>query len=210
MKFSFQGPNVDDWKFLKLTEPVEVVVNANKEPPITCFTDESTPGESLQESIHATNYLLWIILRKLNMADQTLSTYSGWRTCVKNLNSTTPLKKTVLKYLPPINAKVTEFSTIYQCLTYLQLLASEVNMPYVNVTLDVGAAMNAERVLWNYPSKFQNVIIHFADFHFMKENFGVIGKIVKDSGFEDVIFQAGVCSTRSLNGVLMGSYYNRA
>jgi hypothetical protein len=139
MKFSFQGPNVDDWKFLKLTEPVGVVVNANKEPPITCFTHEKTPGESLQESIHATNYLLWIILRKLNMADQTLSTYSGWRTCVKKLNSTTPLKKTVLKYLPPINAKVTEFSTIYQCLTYLQLLASEVNMPYVNVTLDVGA-----------------------------------------------------------------------
>jgi hypothetical protein len=44
----------------------------------------------------------------------------------------------------------------------------------------------------------------------MKENFGVIGKIVKGSGFEDVIFQAGVCSTRSLNGVLMGSHYNRA
>ena len=38
----------------------------------------------------------------------------------------------------------------------------------------------------------------------------VIGKIVKCSGFEDIIFQAGVCSTGNLNGVSMGSYYNRA
>ena len=58
------------------TDPVEVGVNANKEPPLTCFSDESIPGESLQECICATNYLLWIILKKLNMADQTLSTYS--------------------------------------------------------------------------------------------------------------------------------------
>ena len=83
-------------------------------------------------------------------------------------------------------------------------------MPYVNVTLDVGAAMNAERMRWNYPATFKNVLIHLGDFHFMKENFGVIKKIIKGSVFEDVIFQAGVCSTSSLNGVLAGSYYNRA
>ena len=82
------------------TDPVEVVVNAKKEPPITCFTDESTTEESLQEYTYETKYLLWIILRKLNMADQTLSTYSGWRACVKKHNSTFSLKKTVLKYSP--------------------------------------------------------------------------------------------------------------
>ena len=147
-------------------------------------------------------------MRKLNAADQTLSTHSGWRTCV---TSSIPLKKkNVLEYLPPINAKVTEFSTFYKYLEYLQVLASKVNMPYVNVTLDVGAAMNAKRMLWNYPLKFKNVLIHLGDFQFMKENFGVIRKIVKESGFEDIIFQAGVCSTGSLNGVLTGSYYNRA
>ena len=38
----------------------------------------------------------------------------------------------------------------------------------------------------------------------------VIGKIVKGSGFEDIIFQSGACLTGSLNGVWMGSHYNRA
>ena len=71
-----------------------------------------------------------------------------------------------------------------------------VDKNFVNVTLDIGAAINAERVLWNYPVKFKNVLIHLGDFHFMKENFGVIGNI-------------GVWSTGSLNGVLTGCHYKR-
>jgi len=46
-------------------------------------------------------------------------------------------------------------------------------MKYVNVTLDVGAAMNAFKTVWQYPIRFKNVIIHLGDCHFMKENFTV-------------------------------------
>ena len=92
----------------------------------------------------------------------------------------------------------------------MQKLAEEVNMPYVNVTLDVGAAVNACKLCWNYPERFKNVLIHLGDFHFLKENFNVIGKIVEGSGFDDTAFQAGVCSSGSLNGVLSGSHYNRS
>ena len=92
----------------------------------------------------------------------------------------------------------------------MQSLAEEANMPFVNVSLDVGAAMNAYKLTWNYPDKFRNVIIHLGDFHFIEETFGVIGKIVSNSGSEDVVFQAGICSTGSLKGILVGSHYNRA
>ena len=56
-------------------------------------------------------------------------------------------------------------------MTYLQSLAADVNMPDVNITLDVDAAINAYKLLWNYPRKFGNVIVHLGDFHFLKENF---------------------------------------
>ena len=115
-----------------------------------------------------------------------------------------------MKYLPTINAKVTDFNTIHTYLTYMQKLADEANMPYVNLTLDVGAAINAYKVIWNYPDTFRNIMIHLGDFHFIKENVGVIGKLVTGSGFEDVIFQSGVCTSGSLQGVLAGSHYNRA
>ena len=88
----------------------------------------------------------------------------------------------------------------------MQKLAEEVKMPYMNVTLDVGAAMNAYKLSWNYPERFNNVLIYLGDFQFLKENFSVIGRIIEGSGFDDTVFQAEVC----LNGVLSGSHYNRS
>ena len=38
----------------------------------------------------------------------------------------------------------------------------------------------------------------------------VIGSLVKNSGFEDIVYQSGLCTSGSLLGVLAGSHYNRA
>ena len=70
----------------------------------------------------------------------------------------TALKKTTETYLPPITSKVTDFETISNYITYLKSLASECNMPYVNITLDVGAEILGyisiqELNLTTYPSK---------------------------------------------------------
>ena len=43
----------------------------------------------------------------------------------------------------------------------------------------------------------------------MKEAFAVLRKLITGSGFEDIIYQSGICSVGSLNGVLAGSHYNR-
>ena len=118
------------------------------------------------------------------------------------------MQKTVMTYLPPINAPVTDFSTIFGYLSYMQKLCKEVNIPYVNVTLDLGAAMNAYKLLWNYLNLFTNIFIHLGDFHFMKESFSITGMLIQRSGFEDIIFQSCMSSTGLLNGVLSGSHYN--
>ena len=123
--------------------------------------------------------------------------------------STSKIKKTNLTYLPPIDAPITGFSTIYKLYEMLQSRALKARMPYVNLRFDVGAFINAFRVICNYPDTFSNVVLHLGDFHFMKEIFTIIGNLVSGSGFEDIVFQAGVCSSGSLNGVLSGSHYNR-
>ena len=119
------------------------------------------------------------------------------------------IKQTVTTYLPPLNSPVTEFATIFKYLTYMQSLAKSVNMRYVNVFLDVGAAMNAYKLVWNYPDKFSNVLVHLGDFHFMKEIFNVVGTMIDGSGFDDIIVQAKLCSSESLASVINGSHYNR-
>lgn len=65
-------------------------------------------------------------------------------------------------------------------------------------------------MVWSHSQKLCNVFIHLGDLHFTKDNFGVIGKLVTGSRFEDVVFQAGVIFPGSLNGVLAGSHYSRA
>ena len=77
------------------------------------------------------------------------------------------------KHIFPRLQLVMDFKTIHQYMSYLQELARDVNMPYVNITLDVGAAISAYKPLWNYLLSFQNVVIHLGDFHFMKENLKV-------------------------------------
>lgn len=155
-------------------------------------------------------FLMWLMLRKINSSDQFVPSFSGFGVQERsNIENISELQKTTLTYLLPINSSITSFDTIYKLFQYLQSHAKKSESPYVNLTLDAGAFVNAYRVLCNYPEMFSNVVLHLGDFHYMKELFGVVGKLVRGSGFEDIIFQAGICSTGSLNGVLSGSQYNR-
>ena len=153
---------------------------------------------------------LWSILRDVNSNDQVVPAFSGFGVQDRMKEKTAvEYMKTKLTYLPPIDASITDFSTIYKLFEILLLRAEKNNMPYVNLTLDAGAYVNAYRVLTNYPEKFAKIVLHLGDFHFMKESFTILGTLVKGSRFEDIVFQAGVCSTSSLNGVLSGCHYNR-
>ena len=52
------------------------------------------------------------------------------------------IEKTSLTYLPPVNDPITDFGTIYKVFEIIQNRARKANMPYTNITLDVGAAIN--------------------------------------------------------------------
>ena len=181
---------------------------SKKEPEKLTELEDAALTNTPDTSHFDLRYFLWKLLRQVSAGKQTVSSFSGWQLLIRKAADVV-VQKTVMTYLPPINAPVTDFSTIFGCLSYMQKLCKDVNMPYVNVTLDLGAAMNAYKLVWNYPNLFSNIFIHVGDFHFMKESFSIIGMLIQGSGFEDIIFQSGMSSTGSLNGVLSGSHYNR-
>ena len=151
-----------------------------------------------------------MLRRVLSSKDQFLPTFSGWCVAIQTGQlADIEIEKTSLTYLPPVNHPIKDFATIYKVFEIIQNQAKKANMPYANVTLDVGAAINAYKVLWNYEDKFKNIVIHLGDFHFMKECFGAVGSLISGSGFEDIIHQSGLCSSGSLNGVISASHYNR-
>ena len=170
-----------------------------------------TDRNKLQDEVYSFErfYAVSVMLRFLNSLDQELPMLSGRSIRIQQtIQNNIPLQKTKLKYLPSINAPITDFETIAKVFETVQECVKRNNILYTNITLDVGAAMIAYRVLWNYPAKLKTIIIHLGDFHGMKEIFAMLGKLVTGSGFED-IFQAGLCSGGSLNTVIAGSHYNR-
>ena len=150
------------------TEPAHLpFVDQRKEPPLFTSIDLQSHYDNSNYTI---KYFLWVWTRHHNRFDQIVPSFPAW--LLQDRDSSN-LRKTVMTYLPPISTKVTEFSTIWTYMNYLQSLAESVNMPFVNITLDVRAAINAYKLLWNEPERFKNIVLHLGDFHFIKENFQV-------------------------------------
>ena len=140
---------------------IDVTVNdikTNVEPPLI---DTKAVIEQNMAFLYAAKYFVWCWLCQHDSSDQVVSSYSGWLLKERDNKN---FVKTELTYLPPNPSKVTEFKTILNYMQYLQKLAEEVNMPYVNITLDVGVAINAFKILWNRKEGFKNVVIHLGDF----------------------------------------------
>ena len=78
------------------TEPPKGDCRHKKQPPLTFFNTESTVTDIFKESPYLASYLFRIIMRKMNARDQTVSTYSGWRTHVKKPSSSTVLRRLFL------------------------------------------------------------------------------------------------------------------
>ena len=162
----------------KLSIPMDETSNAYlvdraAEPPTISPTSSQGNSFTTPDTDFNNSMFTWIYFRNVNHSDQAVPIFTGWR-LFGNKPRPQNFQQTVETYLPPITSKVTEFVTISKYMKYLQELAASVNMPYVNITLDVGAAINAYKFLWSNQDFLSNVVIHLGDFHFMKENFQVI------------------------------------
>ena len=146
-------------------------ISNSSEPP-TLQQNLPASSNNFQQSSFNCSLFTWIYLRKQNSFDQQVPNFAGLQMKHRQLSHSS-VQKTEETYLPPITSKVTEYKTIAKFMTYLKSLAAASNMPYVNITLDVGAAINAYKFLWSNQEQFHNIVIHLGDFHFMKENFQV-------------------------------------
>lgn len=116
---------------------------------------------------------------------------------------------TILTYLPPIQTPITEYRTIVEIFVSSQNLARTMNMLYVHITLDVGAAIKAFHILWNDTDRWKDIIIHLGDFLAVMVFLGVIGQYVTGSGFEEIAYQSELTTAGSIEKLLSGKHYNR-
>ena len=179
-------------------------VNSKAEPP-SFVEAQARPAPFDADMFCAKLLMLWKSVRYLSSANQTNPRFVGW---IVNHFQQAHSKATLMTYLPPISTPITEYSTIIEMFHKSRQLAKQSNTSYTHITLDVGAAIKAFHVVLNNPNAWSDIIIHLGDFHAMMTFFGVTGRFVEGSGFEDVLFQAGLCSSGSITGVMSGKHYN--
>ena len=67
---------------------------------------------------------------------------------------------------------------------FLQKNNENMHLQYCNIKLDVGigTAMNVFLMKWQIEEKFKNIIIHLGNLNFLKENWEILGIMMKNSG----------------------------
>ena len=152
--------------------------------------------------------LLWKIMRRVfNSSSRSLPRFVGW---VIQAFGRLHSKMIMITLLPQILNPITQYSTVIECIKQSQKLASASDIKFTHVTVDGGAAMKFFHVVWYNPHEFNNVLIHLGDFHAMMQFFSNIGTFVSGSGFKEVVYQAGLCTSSGIKGVLSGKHYNRS
>ena len=190
-------------------DPVEIElpkkkIFPHKEPPLFDCIIPVTHDDSYTAAL----ILIWKLPRLLHSSNQKVSyRFVGW---VSSTLKTYGDSKTTITFLPVIRNPITDFSTVIESIYQSQKYAAKCNMIYTHITTDAGAAAKFYQVVWNNPIEFKNVLIHLGDFHAMQELFTIIGKVVKGSGFEDILYQVDLCTTGGIRGVIAGKHYNRS
>ena len=113
---------------------------------------------------------------------------------------------TPLSFGPLIDAPPSHTDTIVTTLDYCKNYSQSLGMNTVHVTLDMQLYMVAIQVKWSDPEKWATLVIHPGEMHCVISFLGCIGKLMRGSGFEDLIGAA----FNGLTGILNGKSWPRA
>ena len=121
-----------------------------------------------------------------------------------------PQKLTTIEYYPVIPKPITDYSTVQECLRYSEEATREVGQQYVITTFDLRVCMKASPLVWNYPEKYSKHVILLGTLHLICAYYKMVGKKMAGSGLSDILLEAGLITSGSVDGVIKGKHYDRA
>jgi hypothetical protein len=179
-----------------------------QEDVVSVILNESTGTSVYPSSTSLLAESLWIICKGLFNKQYTVPDWIGWVSKTADVDPN-HLQSTI-GYMAPILNPITDYATVQQCIITSMQVSKQLRQEYTFVTMDLAAAKIAYDIVWDGADRFAKVIVHLGAFHIMCSYMGALGKMMIGSGFEDVIIEAGVCASGSIDKVMSGKHYNRA
>ena len=181
--------------------------NKRAEPPLTVL--ETNVQSQYVGYLQDTNFL-WMFYRlKVEESKGKIPGWSGWL-CACATSKEEKEQKSIIEYLPPINEPITKPETVQEVLRVSMEATREINQAYTFITCDLAVARMAYLLIWQNPQKYKSVIVRMGAFHTKCCYMSCLGKLIRGSGFEEIIIESGICASGSIEKVMSGKHYNRA
>ena len=116
---------------------------------------------------------------------------------------------TNIGYCPLIRASPTEYLTVYTVLRTVSKMMRSLKQETSVITFDLAIYTKAKEIQWKYNNEFKNTVIRLGGFHIVLNYLAVIGKMICNSGIEDLMIESGILGTNTVSSVLRGKMYNR-
>ena len=146
---------------------------------------------------------LWMIAHALEV--DKIPMWTGFN----SQNYIDPIPKQAVLYMPNIDRSPTNDDVVVETLVITQKCAEECGQPYGVVTYDLDVAKRAIKIQVTETPRFDNIFIMFGAFHLQMCLFRAIGKLIKESGMAEMLVEANVLASGSLNGFIDCKNFNR-
>lgn len=127
-----------------------------------------------------------------------------------NIRTSQPLNRSVIHYLPIIEASPTEPATVKHVLVEAIKMADTLQCPSVMVVFDQAIYYKAQVIRWADANIRDRLLPRLGELHTIMSFTSAIGKRFAGSGLEDILVEAEVIAGGSMKGVVSGHMYNRA
>ena len=154
-------------------------------------------------------FTIWLLCRRIGskLIHQTFPSIGGFTSAT----GVTPVQRTTIDYYTPIDQPITEYAVVQELLKRSEEATAEVGQKYTLNTFDLGVCMKALPLVWKYPERYKFHVITPGAFH---TGMNLIGMLTahkcRGSGYQDILLEAGLVTSGSLNSVLKGKAYNKA
>ncbi|KAL5014823.1 hypothetical protein ScPMuIL_000962 [Solemya velum] len=178
-------------------------VTQRKSPKLDIRQQQYTEGPPALKT-SSNRQLLWLLLRRL--CEHCVPGLGGFI----SQTGKAPERLTTIDYYPVIPNPITDYKTVQECLRHAEQATEEVGQEYVFTTFDLGVCMKAYPLVWNNAERYRKHIIMIGTFHLICAYLKMVGKKMAGSGFSDILLEAGLITSGSIEGVLKGKHYERA
>ena len=117
---------------------------------------------------------------------------------------------TLVEFTPILPYIVTDYDTIYTCMSNYQDVLQQKNLSCGAVWCDYGVYHLAKELQIVLPNKFSNIFLGLGGFHMEKIVESILGKFLVDTGISDILVELEIYGPNSVKQVMDGKHYIRS